>query len=54
MKKDNLNRNRGLRQEDILDKISYIRFKFRENRKGVHNNNRTIIKLTYLLNNDNN
>ena len=54
MKKDNLNRNRNLMKENILERISYIRFKFRENRKGVFNNDRTIIKLTYALNNDNN
>lgn len=54
-KNDNKHRNRNAILElNLHCLIGYKRFKFRENRKGVFNNTRTIIKLTYALNNDNN
>jgi hypothetical protein len=54
-KNDNKHRNRTATIKlNLHCPISYKRFKFRENRVGVFNNERTIIKLTYALNNDNN
>jgi hypothetical protein len=54
-KNDNKNRNRKRTIKlNLLTLLDYRRFKLRENRKGVFNNDRTIIKLTYALNNDNN
>lgn len=54
-KNDNKNRNRRKTLKlNLLALLDYKRFKFRENRKGVHNNDRTIIRLIYTLNNDHN
>lgn len=52
-KNDNKNRNRKRTIKlNLHCLVDYKRFKFRENRRGVFNNDRTLIKLTYALNND--
>lgn len=54
-KNDNKHRNRHVTIKlNLHCPISYNRFKFRENRVGVFNKHRSLIKQTYALNNDNN
>ncbi len=54
-KNDNKHRNRNaVIMLNLHCFTSYSRFKFRENRVGVINKFRSIIRQTYALNNDNN
>ena len=50
MSKNNKNRNRHL--IPVYFDIDYKRFKFRENRKSVFNNNREKIRNTYIISDD--
>jgi hypothetical protein len=53
MKRSNKNRNRKrVIKLDLMCPISYNRFKFRENRKGVFNITRERIRKTYISNDD--
>lgn len=52
-KNDNKHRNRKRTIKlNVGCPIEHKRFKFRENRVGVYNHDRSTIRLTYILNND--